>query len=783
MVLNRWRQIGKRLARMDRAELRERLRQEFAKRQDASLARVGYDFNLVSQTPPDAKAGRFFFADSVDSILALLCQRFPGYAERIAEQAERICQHQFDLLGYTGLDYERSIDWHLDAVHGKRAPRKAFYRVRYLDYAEVGDSKVTWELNRHQHLVTLAKAYRLTGEPRYTDEIQRQWRHWQAENPYPLGMNWASSLEVAFRSLSWVWTYHLLHGAPGVADFRAEWLRGLALHGRHIERYLSTYFSPNTHLLGEGVALFFLGVLFPELAAGERWKTLGWEIVLREAERQVRADGFHFEQSTYYHVYALDFFLHAAVLASVNDIRTPKNLEDTLEKMLTALCILGRDGPPPRFGDDDGGRLFDPRRNRGEHLLDPLATGAILFHRGDYKAAAGVLREETVWLLGAEGVQQWDGLAATAVPRESVVLPEAGFYLLGAEKTHLVVDAGPLGTDGGGHGHADALGVTLQSHGHWLLIDPGTCEYIGPGGDRNLFRGTSMHNTLRVDGTSQADPAGPFSWRRLTQSRAEQWMRGENFDLLVASHDGYLRLKEPVTHRRWVISLKNGIFLVRDLIEGQGRHRLDIAWHLGPDLRSEEEGVFRVKDSSTGLALLPANGREWAKEVRQEWWSPAYGQKASASVLNFSANAALPAEFAVLLVTLEEAGRGMKSFARITDAGDPELSAYEYVGDEGEYCFVFGRLGKPWRKNSLSSDGEFVCRKRVRGRVEEHLILCNGTYAQSDSGPELRCSRPVEWAEWILKDRGRTVFSSDMAAVQAQPTRTQQPDTVAPGSE
>ena len=193
--------------------------------------------------------------------------------------------------------------------------RRVFTKFNIWSFAEVGDSKVTWELNRHQHLVTLAKASGLTGDRRYADEILQHWRQWRAENPYPVGINWASSLEVSFRSLSWLWTYHLLQGSPEIADFREEWLRSLALHGRHIERYLSTYFSPNTHLLGEGVGLFFLGVLCPELAAAERWKALGWEIVLREAERQVQADGFHFEQSTYYHVYALDFFLHSAILA------------------------------------------------------------------------------------------------------------------------------------------------------------------------------------------------------------------------------------------------------------------------------------------------------------------------------------------------------------------------------------------------------------------------------------------------------------------------------------
>jgi hypothetical protein len=115
--------------------------------------------------------------------------------------------------------------------------------------------------------------------------------------------------------------YQMLEGTPAMPqEFLREWLRAQALNGRHIERYLSIYFSPNTHLLGEAVALFFLGTLCPQLSGAARWKARGWEIVLQEARRQVRADGFHFEQSTYYHVYAVDFFLHAAVLASLNEM-------------------------------------------------------------------------------------------------------------------------------------------------------------------------------------------------------------------------------------------------------------------------------------------------------------------------------------------------------------------------------------------------------------------------------------------------------------------------------
>jgi len=363
MPVEEWRRLRDRLGRMDRHEFLDRSRQELAKRADAVLYRVGYDFSRGIVQPSSNRTPKFFFpGESVGQLVATLRQRLPKQSEEIVKQAGKICEHKFDLLGYRNLDYGNPIRWQVDAVHGKRAPRRPFYQVRYLDFEEVGDSKVVWELNRHQHLVTLAKAFLLTNEQRYSDEMLRQWHDWQVDNPYPIGINWASSLEAAFRSLSWVWMYHLLEGSSALpSDFRRLWLRAQALNGRHIERYLSTYFSPNTHLLGEAVALFFLGVLCPELSAAERWKSRGWEIVLAEMRRQVRPDGFHFEQSTYYHVYALDFFLQAALLAQTNGMTVPKVFEETIERMLNALCLLGRGGTVPAFADDDGGRLFDPK--------------------------------------------------------------------------------------------------------------------------------------------------------------------------------------------------------------------------------------------------------------------------------------------------------------------------------------------------------------------------------------------------------------------------------------
>jgi hypothetical protein len=764
-----WRNIASRLARMDRHELLDRSRQEVSRRADGFLSRLGFDFAPGLVGSGTVRPGRFFFSPaSVGSVLDLLRQRLPQQVDLIVRQADKICRHRFDLLGYESLDYGNPINWHLDLVHGKQAPKKSCHRIAYLDFKQVGDSKITWELNRHQHFVALAKAYRLTEDRRYADEIFQQWTHWHRENPYAVGINWASSLEVAFRSLSWIWMYQLLEGTPALPrDFRQEWLRAQALNGRHIERYLSTYFSPNTHLLGEAVALLFLGTLCPEIYRAEHWKSRGWQIVLQEARRQVQADGFHFEQSTYYHVYAIDFFLHAAVLANLNGIAIPDEFQKTIEKMLHALLLLGHAGPPPGFGDDDGGRLFDPRRNRSEHLLDPLATGAVLFQRGDFKDAAAELREETLWLFGEQGVAKWDRLQAQPARMASASLPSAGLYSLAAGNgtIQLVIDGGPLRDHAAGHGHADALSLCLNSRGHALLIDPGTFEYVGACPERDLFRSTAMHNTLRVDCASQSEAAGPFAWKNLAHAKTERWINGETFDLFVGSHDGYTRLASPVVHRRWIFSLKSRLFLVRDLAQGEGKHRLDIAWHLEPKMRSRGEHLFEVKGSSGGLAVLCADEHGWSEEVREHTWSPVYGYREPSTVLNFGSVTDLPAEFVTLLVPLEDVRENPGRLTQISDAGATPVKTYLYSTPSEESSFFFAEAGRTWNQGRLASNAEFVCWQKKREGEDELLIFCNGSYVEIDGRRVLDFKRTISNCEMHSRGGGREVHSSDAEAL------------------
>src|SRR2546422_8808752 len=146
----------------------------------------------------------------------------------------------------------------------------------------------------------------------------------------------------------------------------------------------------------------------------------------------------------------------------------------------------------------------------------------------------------------------------------------------------LVIDAGSHGAGRGGHRHADALSVQLAVNGQPLLIDPGTFAYVDSNGERNRFRGTAGHNTAQVDDLSQAEPSGPFGWEDLPSVSVDRWVTGKTFDLFVGSHRGYCRLRHPVRHRRYVFYSKPNFWLIRDVLEGDGVHRLEVSWHFAP---------------------------------------------------------------------------------------------------------------------------------------------------------------------------------------------------------
>jgi hypothetical protein len=540
-----------------------------------------------------------------------------AFAQEVESVAEHALNGRYVLFGRP-VEWGISPDWRRDIVSGKASGTPYFRRVPYMDSAVTGDHKVIWELNRHQYLVAMAQAWRFTQRREFVDGIETLLSSWYAANPPWRGINWCSALEVAFRACSWIWVWHIVGQALSGSARRAL-LRALYQHGCYLEHNLSFYFSPNTHLLGEAVVLDALGRLFPGFPHSAHWREVGTLVTRQQLESQVQNDGSHFEQSTYYHVYALDMFLAHYAIA-----REP--VPEKVARMGEFLhALLGPQREMPFLGDDDGGRFFHPYGPGSQFGRATLATAATLLDRPDWSGTAADLHAQAAWWMGESALHK----TGCGAPPATAFFPDTGLWIVTRGNLHLIADVGPFGPASAGHSHSDTLGLVLRVGPEELLIDSGTFSYLGDPAARDRFRSSAAHNTVRGGGLDQATAAGPFRW--IDKPTVRVINRGEHF--LEAEC-----IARAFTHRRR-FELGIDFIDITDFIDGPTP--IEQFWHFGVNAELVSLGTYRV-GASTNLVIPRGAEARLELDGSFSWRSKMYGDREPASVLRIALPGAGP---------------------------------------------------------------------------------------------------------------------------------------------
>ncbi|HMH18897.1 MAG TPA: alginate lyase family protein [Burkholderiales bacterium] len=528
------------------------------------------------------------------------------HAAPYVEAAERLLSGRWDLLSLRDCPLGFPPRWNRDPKTGVEAPLDFGKGIDYRDERVAGDIKYLWELNRHLELVTLAQAWHLTRKPRFAEAARSLLLSWLDQCPYPRGPHWTSSLESGIRIVNWACAWHLLGGEAsrlfagkeGQA-FRRRWLVAIYQHCHFISHNLSRHSSANNHLFGELMGLFVASVTWPRWRESLRWQEAARRELEAEATRQNAADGTNREQAFWYHHEVADMMILCLLFGRANRVDFSGRFAKRLESMLEFIAaVMDAGGHVPMIGDaDDAVMVRFSREPEFCPYRSLLSTGAVLFDRGDFKAKAGRFDEKSRWLLGDAASERFGALSVATAKPARLVFPEGGYYVLGQDfgtprEVKTVVDAGPLGyLSIAAHGHADALAFTLSAGGHEILVDPGTYAYHCQKRWRDYFRGTSAHNTLRVDGEEQSVPGGNFMWLAHARARCEHFESGAERDAFEGVHDGYLRLDDPVRHRRRIeFDKRNTRIEVRDTLECREEHFVELHWHLAEGCEARVSG-------------------------------------------------------------------------------------------------------------------------------------------------------------------------------------------------
>jgi Heparinase II/III-like protein/Heparinase II/III N-terminus len=510
--------------------------------------------------------------------------------------ADEIIRGRFNVFALEGVDLGFPPNWNRDPKTGTQAPLAFGKLLDYRNEHIVGDIKYLWEPNRHLELVTLAQAWHLTREVRYRNACRTLLDSWFEQCPYPKGPNWTSSLEHAVRLVNWSFAWHLLgshdstlfEGSEG-RDFKSRWLQSIFQHCHFIHGHLSRFSSANNHLFGELSGLFIGASTWPLWKSSKAWRDEAQRELEMEATKQIHDDGVDREQATWYHHSVADMMLLTGLVGRANSSDFSRTYWARFESMLEFIAsIMDVSGNVPSFGDSDDGVMVRFSPSRDFHVYRSLlATGAVLFSRADFKVKAGHYDDKTRWLLGDSAAESFESVRC-----EGVLLPvhrsfaRGGYYILGdafetSEEIRVVAHAGPLGyLSIAAHGHADALSFTLSVGGHEILVDPGTFAYHTQNRWREHFRGTSAHNTLRIDGADQSVSGGNFLWTNHAKTSVLGFSADSQKDHLSCEHDGYLRLGDPVvTRREFTYERSNRTLYVSDSLVCKLSHRLEMHWH------------------------------------------------------------------------------------------------------------------------------------------------------------------------------------------------------------
>jgi len=571
------------------------------------------------------------------------------YNELLA-RAEKIAAHQLSFFDLKDKHLGDPIVWNRDHKRQQDTPMTFCPLLDYRDVNEAGDCKFVWEPNRHHQLVVLARAYRASGDVQFARAVAEQLDSWLTQNPFGVGMNWRSGLELGIRLINWVWALDMIAESKAISEeLNNRILDSVSRHIWEIDRKYSRGSSKNNHLIGEAAGAFIAASYFQNLKHASRWRRTAKKILHREILDQTCPDGNTKEQAIGYHLFVLQFYVVAGLVARATKSDFPESYWSRLEQMFECQATLSEGGDRlPAFGDGDDGYVLDlgsdPRSSK-----EWLAVGAALFEKSEFKARAGQCSEPVEWLLGRAGREAYEGIPAMADdPCCSKALSHSGYYLLqhgqcnSLDRISAVFDCGPLGMGSlAAHGHADALSFTLRAFGKDVLVDPGTYDYFSYPQWRQYFRSTRSHNTVAIDGQDQSEMLGLFLWGRRASAQCLDWKPTDDGGTVVGQHDGYAALETPATHRRTLeLDGRQRKLTVRDEIITRGTHKVEVFFHLAEHCGVKPEGENRfLVDVGPGTVTIQMDSRldvqilEASENPIGGWVSRGYHQKQPSNTL------------------------------------------------------------------------------------------------------------------------------------------------------
>ncbi|OPH50571.1 heparinase [Paenibacillus ferrarius] len=555
-------------------------------------------------------------------------QEYPELAKASIEKAEQAAKNMFRVPYTMDMDHWVNLGDPIDWL-----------------YNPSNDLEFTWVLNRHWYMLDLGKAYLMTQKEEYVHTFIKHLRGWRLQNPVPEHLSYEKAtffqqpgpwrlLEVGLRVQSWISAFKYMEGSPVITDiFREEFHTALIEHANYLTSYLGN--TEINHAIMHMQGLFMISIFCKDHPRASFWRQFANERLELCMVHQIDPDGVQCELTTHYHNGSIEMFGTPYLLGKVSGYPMPDGYANNLRKMgAFTHAMIRPDNGSTAAGDSD---LISSSKERLALL------GAIL--EDESYISMGEVSSEMLWLVGRDRYEAFKQrqLSYTPLLPATVSFPQTGFYFMKDEQHYVFFDAASMG---GAHGHADALSLEWMWKRNLLFLDPGRYTYE-EGEWRRYFKSTRAHNTITVDGLDQTPYAASQEWGQpLAECVTNRWITGEEYDFIDASHNGYMRLEDPVLHRRWLLlGKKRNVMIIVDWLESAGVHAIEQRFQLPPsaDVRIPDGGYSDMLSTIVNYSSAVQMQMHWktsrdqigdfAVVSEQGWVSEIYGVKEETSTI------------------------------------------------------------------------------------------------------------------------------------------------------
>ncbi len=588
-----------------------------------------------------------------------LKREFLDYTNVIIEKADDICNGILDVTGAGKIDLKKFsyIPWQYDFINDYRWNPKYYYKNIRVPYGK-GEIKVPWELSRFHYAITLGQAYYLTGEEKYAKKFTALFKNWVDNNPYPFGVNWKCTMEVAIRVSNWIWGYYFFKESPSFSkDFLLLYLKSILQHSRHIINNLECTGPVNTnHYLSNLTGLIYAGILFPEFKESSEWRNFGIKEMFMEIKKQVDSDGMDFEGSTCYHCFVTELLFYTIALLKLNNICIPDEINDRLDNMFNfVLDTIKPNARVPQIGDNDSGHLHIINVRAPLDFSYLLTFATLFFNKSVFNIKEFNFAPEALWVFGRQGYDKWQSTETSCLSEiKSKYFKQSGIYVIRHKKDYVIISNGSNGQNGkGGHNHNDKLSFELSVEGNDIIVDPGTYVYTSDPEYRNKFRATKYHNTIEVDGKEQ-NVLGDnlFRMEGNANTYLKEIQESHGIIDITLLHDGYRRLDGCVIHsRRFIYNKTSRLLKIKDEISGEGEHNILFNLHLSDEVNVKKTGTqtFTLFHHKLKSPLRIEVGDFKNVNIEEGYISREYGKRKKAEIISGIIKTELPFESEIII--------------------------------------------------------------------------------------------------------------------------------------